>query len=324
MNSIDGEVKVDYLNANGLTIGSQYGLIMSYHNQSVVFTPFNIDKTHFTHATIATCVYKDTVIELNESRLSYPFLLRIWTIKSIGVNPASELTLNFPKKNHFVGDTKITNIDEANINFWNVILPSIFVHKINSKINIGLCVHYNNKTTGIVVGYYNSTSIIVNTYTLKQLINGQDYYYSNLYYPLSINKDNKLYVVDDWKQYENGLIKNDVLLEIQDIPINIVSDENGRKPVLYYEKLNNDIYMDSWITCTFMEKDNHDIKIKILRNQMEQSISIPRKPLHELLYIPYYSSDDNLSFEQLHMHMGIERFDIIGKDLQRNPQKMFV
>ena len=45
--NIEGAIRVDYLNSDGSVAGSVNGLIMSYHNQSVIFTPFDINKTHF-------------------------------------------------------------------------------------------------------------------------------------------------------------------------------------------------------------------------------------------------------------------------------------
>jgi hypothetical protein len=323
MNVIDGIVRIDYLNPNGSVAGTQNGLIISNYNQSVLLSPFNINKEHYTHSKNALCIFNDQVIELNESRLSYSFLIRIWNIKLVDCNPISKLTINFPKKNHIVNDIKLDSVEDGNINFWNIILPSIFIQSISKIVNISSIIHFNNKVTGIVVSHQNDKSIIINTYTLKQLINGQDFYYSNLYYGLSLNYKNQIYVKENWNQYENCLIKDDILLEIENTPINIFYDAKGRKPVLYYEKLDKDIYLDSWITCTFMEKDKEQINIKVIRNNIELNINVPRKPLYNEMQIPYYSNDDEqISFEKL--KINTERYINIGVDLQKNPHKLFI
>jgi hypothetical protein len=310
---IEGNIRVDYLNSDGSVAGSQSGLIMSYNNQSIIFTPFKINKNHFTHSQNAICVYNDHVIEMNESRLSYPFLIRIWTIKSMGINPASELTNNIPKKNHIINHIRIDKITDVNINFWHKILPSILAHEIDGMVEIGSVVHCNNKVSGIVVHNFDNKSIIINTYTLKQLINGQDYLYSNLYYGLSINKENNFYVKQDWDQYSNCLIKDDIILEIENTPINVH---------MYFDKFNKHIYIDTWITCMFMEKENHELKFKILRDKKEMLINIPRIPITDIMQISFYTNNDELpSFEKINT---LERYAKIGIDLQMNPKKLFV
>jgi hypothetical protein len=325
MHSIDGICRIDFINSDGSISGSQNGLIISNYNQSILFSPFNINKNHFTHAKNAICTYKDNVIELTESRLSFPFLLRIWNITLIEDNPISKLTINFPKKNHILDDIKLDSVNDININFWHCILPSIFVQEINKIVDVGSVIHNNNKVTGIIVMNYQEKSIIISTYILKQLINGHDYLYSSLYYGLSFNNNNQIYVKQNWNQYENCLVENDIILEIENNPIHVYHDVNGRKPMLYYEKFDKDIYIDSWITCTFMEKDKEEIKIKVLRNNIELCISVPRKPLYNEMQIPYYSNnEDQLSFEKLSIYSKEERYSKIGYDLQRNPHKLFV
>jgi len=310
---IEGSIRVDYLNSEGSVTGYQNGLIMSYHNQTVIFTPFNINRNHFTHSPNAVCVYNDTVINMNESRLSYPFLIRIWNIKPLGINPASELTNNFPKKNHIINKFKIDKVNDVNINLWHKILPSIFVHEIDYLADIGSVIHCNNKVTGIIISHLNNKSIIINTYTLKQLINGQDYLYANLYYGLSINEDNKIYVKQDWEQYNNCLLKDDIILEIKNIPVSME---------MLFEKFNKNIYIDSWITCMYMEKENDELKFKILRNRREMEISVPRIPLYNIMQIPYYSdNEEQISFEKINT---LERYAYIGVDLQKNSKKLFV
>jgi hypothetical protein len=106
----------------------------------------------------------------------------------------------------------------------------------------------------MVIEHLNNKSIIINTYTLKQLINGQDYFYANLYYGLSINDNNNIYVKQDWDQYTNCLIKDDIILEIENTPVSMH---------MYFDKFNKYIYIDTWITCMYMEKENHELKFKI-------------------------------------------------------------
>jgi len=310
---IEGSIRVDYLNSDGSIAGSQNGLIMSYHNQTVIFTPFKINKNHFTHLENAICVYNDIIIEMNESRLSEPFLIRIWNIKSLGINPSSELTNNIPKKNHYVNDIKIDKINDININFWHKNLPSVFVQEIEMIIDIGSVVHCNNKVTGIVINHFDNKSIIINTYTLKQLINGQDYFYANLYYGLSINHENKIYIKQDWDQYNNCLIKDDVILEIDNTPVGMH---------MYFDKFNKNIYIDSWITLMYMEKENHELKFKILRNEKEIYINIPRIPIKNIMQIPFYSNNEEYaSFEKINT---LDRYSNVGIDLQMNPKRLFV
>lgn len=310
---IEGSIRVDYLNSDGSVAGSQNGLIMSYHNQTVVFTPFKINRDDFTHLPNAVCVYNDTVIEMNQSRLSHPFLIRIWNIKSIGVNPASELTINIPKKNHMINHHKIDKINDVNINFWHIVLPSIFMHEVDIMVDVGSVVQSNNKVTGIVVSNLNKKSIILNIYTLKQLINGQDYLYSNLYYGLSVNKENKIYVKQDWEQYTNCLVKDDIILEIENLQVSMY---------MLFDKFNKNIYIDSWITCMYMEKENDELKFKILRNGEQMEINVPRIPISNIMQIPYYTDiKDNISFEKINI---LERCSVIGNNLQMNPNKLFV
>jgi uncharacterized protein YkvS len=310
---IEGSIRVDYLNSDGSVAGYQNGLIMSYHNQSVIFTPFKINSDHFTHLENAICIHNDIVIQMNESRFAYPFLIRIWNIKSLGINSASELTNNIPKKNHIINNTKIEKINDININIWHKNLPSIFAHEIETIVDIGSIVHYNNKVTGIVIEHLNNSSIIVNTYTLKQLINGQDYFYANLYYGLSINDKNNIYVKQDWDQYTNCLIKDDIILEIENTPVSMH---------MYFDKFNKHIYIDTWITCMYMEKENHELKFKILRNQKEQYINVPRIPIKDIMRIPFYSTtEEQESFEKINT---LDRYSNIGRDLQMNPKKLFV
>jgi len=314
MNIIEGAIRVDYLNVDGSIVGSQNGLIMSYYDQTVIFTPFNINKDHFSHLKNAVCVFKDKIIEMNESRLSHPFLIRIWNIPSNGINPSSEITINFPKRNHYLNNIKLDIVNDININFWHITLPSLYAHEINIVTELGSVIHYNNKVTGMIVSVLNNKSIIINTYTLKQLINGQDYNYANLYYGLSKTPNNEFYVKEDWEQYENCLVRNDIILEIENIPISMY---------MYFEKFNKDIYIDSWITSMYMEKDTHELRFKILRDNKELYINVPRKPFYYQMQIPYYSNEDEqVSFEKIHMNK--DRFAKIGYDLQKNPKQIFV
>lgn len=326
MEVIDGSIQVSYINEQGITVNTQNGLMMSCYDQTVIFTPLNINKSHFSHLKNAVCIIDDKVYELKESRLAHPFLIRIWNIKYTGINPVSELTINFPKKNHYIKDQKIDMVNDIYINMWHVILPSIFAHEINIIVELGSVLHYNNKVSGMVVTHFQDKSIIISTYTLKQLINGQDYFYANIYYGLSLNQKNNIYVKEDWEQYENSLVKDDIILEIENVPIVVVEDENKRKKVtLYSDKYNKYVYIDTWITCMYLEKDKDNLQCKIIRNNTEMSVNIPRKPLSIIMQIPYYSNDeDGISFEKISTQSTVERYIKIGQDLKMNPKKLFV
>jgi len=311
---MDYSIKLDYLNNEGNVIGSQNGLIMSYHDQTVIFSPFNHDKHHFTHQN-AICIINDTVINLTKSRLAHPFLLRIWEIECNRINPASELTINFPKKNHSINKMKIENIQDIDINMWHAVLPPILAHQINMNVDIGSITYINNQVTGIIVATMKNMSIIINVYSLKQLINGFDYNYANIYYGIGI-KNNIFYIQKDFDQYTNCLLENDILVSI-----------NGTKveKEMYYEKFNKFLYIDTWITCMYMEKENDNLNVHIIREGVEMTIKVPRKPLDHIIQIPYYSENDTkISFELLTINKSIERFRQIGEDLQVHPEKIFV
>lgn len=315
----EGGIKLDYINPDGSLAGSQRGLIISYYDQTAILSPFNIDKTHFSHLPNVICTINDNVIELNNSRLAMPFLIRIWNIKYNGINQASDLTLNFPKKNQYLNDVKLDNVNDINISFWTKYLPSIYAHDINIITEIGAVIHYNNKVTGMVVTHVNDKSIIINTYTLKQIINGQDYNYSNLYYGLSINNHNKLYVKENWELYDNCLMKDDIILTIEDIPVEILN----KRPVMFFDKFNQYINFDTWITCMFLEKEKDTLKFKILRNDKQFEIIIPRKPLSNIIQFPYYADIDKMSLEKL-LILDEERTRKIRDDIQKNPKILFV
>jgi hypothetical protein len=312
---MDYITRVDFLKADGSIIGSVNGLIMSYYDQSVIFTPFDINKEHFTHAKNAICVINDKIIDLNSSRLSHPFLLRIWNIPYNGINPSSELNINFPKKNHEIyGVSKINDIDYIDINFWHRILPPILAHQISDNVQVGTITQFNNKVTGIVVTKMFGKSIIINTYTLKQLISGLDFYYSNLFYHFGINKSRQIYVKEDWDQYDNCLQKGDILLTIE----NVIVDRT-----MHYEKFNKDLHIDTWLTYMFMEKDNNELNCAISRDSKIHNIKVPRKPLYEIMQIPYYSNDETMSFEKMHINTDIDRYNKFSKELYENPKKIF-
>ena len=315
---ITGVINIDFINEQGIKLGSQLGLIMSYYDQTVVFSPFTINKNHFTHTKYGQFIYNDKIIHLDNSRYSYPFLIRVWTLPSgLCINPASELTINLPKKSHNIlgYDFKIDTIIDKDINFWHQILPPFLGHEINNIYPLGTITYFNNKVTSIVVSHFNKCSILVNVFTLKQIITGMDFNYSGLYYSIKLKPDRKtFYVYEDWDQYENGLKKDDIILEIENVPINIE---------MYYEKLSRDLYIDTWITMMYIEKDNIDLTIKIKRNDEIKNVKIPRKPLYNIMQIPYYSNDIcKVSFEL--MHTDDDRFIKIGKDLLVNSKKLFI
>jgi len=259
---LDGITKIAYIN-NDKLIGVQNGLIMSYHNQTFVISPFDNNIDHFTNLSNAICKYGDLVIKLNSSRYVFPYFLRVWEIDHLAVNPASEMTINFPQKNHKInidnninGDNKINTIKNIEFNGWHSALPPILMHEINSMYKLGTVLYHNNKITGMIIKHFNSNSIILSMHLLKQVINGTDLNYGNLYYGLKVNNKNQIYVYQDWDIYTNKLKEGDIILQINDNTVNLN---------MLYEKYSNIIGFDTWITIMFLEYDQ--LKFKIKRNQ---------------------------------------------------------
>jgi len=316
-----GVVLTNFISNRNENFGSLNGLIMSYYDQTVLITPFDINKQHYTHAKNAVIYINRIEIRLEESRYSYPFLLRVWKIPSVisGINPSSDLTINYPKKNHEIYGTnnKIDKINDMDISFWHLNLPTFFGHIIDAIYPIGTITYFNNKPTGIIVKNNENSSIIVNAFTLKQIISGLDFYYSGLYYGINVLPDKKtFYVCSDWDMYINCLKKNDIIVSINKIPISMN---------MYYEKLSKELYIDTWITMMFMEKDNDVLDFEIIRNGSYMKINIPRKPLYEIMQIPYYSEDNNkVSFEKLQIYSDNERYKQIGEQLKNEPQRLFM
>jgi len=322
MDNLDGLIWTDFLSDAGEVIGSQNSLIMSYYDQTVLLTPFDIDKNHFTHANYISITIKNKLIHLKISRYSYPFLLRVWQISNniaFGINSSSEMTINYPKKNHYIYGTpqKIDKINDIDINFWHVTLPPFFAHEIIGEYPIGTITYLNNKPTGIIVQVKNAKSIIVNAFTLKQIISGLDFNYSGLYYGINQTHNKRyFYVSSDWDMYVNSLKKNDIILSINKTPISMY---------MPYDKLSRELFIDTWITLMFMEKDNNELEFEIMRNDSYMKINIQRKPLYELMQVPYYSDDvNNISLGSLHTNQHIERYKLFGEELKKNPQKLFM
>jgi hypothetical protein len=244
--------------------------------------------------------------------------LRVWTLENkIGINPAAELTINFPKKNHLIygSSTNIVNINDVDINFWHPTLPPFLAHVIDNKYPLGKVIHFNNKPTGIIVSHIQNKSIIVNVYTLKQIAIGLDFNYAGLYYKLKLSKEKQIYIAEDWDQYDNCLKQNDILIEIQDTPVGKEMD---------YPKLSKYLFIDTWITLMFMEKDNEELDCKVIRDGNQISVKIPRKPLSNFMQISYYTDDDNkMSFEKIHVHNDEERFNKFNYELNKNPKLLF-
>lgn len=306
---IEGSIVVNFVNIDGTLAGTQNGLIMSYYDQTIVFTPFDINKNHFSHLTNAYCIINDKVVKMDNSRYSYPFLLRVWTIIYNGINPVSELTILQPKKNHIIDGNKIDMIKDIDINFWNAILPPILAHQIPNTVPIGSISYYNNKVTGMVVTH-TPYIILLNTFTLKLIASGIDYNYANLYYGLSIHTH--FYVKQDWDQYEDGFQIDDIIISVEGIEINTE---------MHYERLSRKLYIDTWFTYMFMERS--ELSFKIIRKNKELTVKILRKPLYEIMQIPYYSKDDTkISFEALQIYKN--ECNIKFKyELLKNPKLLF-
>jgi len=314
MNIPEGIIDINYINERGQCQGSQKGLMMTYHHQTFVLTGFEVEQTHFSHCNDASFVYKDKNIQLTRSRYVFPFYIRIWEIDKIPVNIASDQTINFPNKNHYINNIKINKICAIEYNGWHITLPPVYFHQINNNYPIGTVIYINNKITGMVVHHLEKTSIIISTYFIKQIIQGYDLNYANLYY--SIDKiDNIFYVKDDWDIYPNNnkLEKNDIILEIDNKKINYN---------MFNDKINDYISIDTWITLLFFEKNELNIKIK--RNNQIMNILIPRIPIHNILQIKYYTTcSSDITFENMILNIGKERYDNIRNDLKYNPKKMF-
>jgi hypothetical protein len=320
MDSIDGIITINYIDDTGKTIGSQQGLMMSFHHQTFVFSPFEIDQTHFTHAPNINLIYKDTLLDIVSHRIVYQYFLRVWEVKGNGINPATEMTINFPNKNHYINNDKIDIVNKIEYNGWHIVLPSLYFHQINSLYRIGSIIYTKNKITGMVINNLNDTSIIISMYFLKQIMNGIDLNYANLYYGLDIKKNeqnfNEIYVKDDWEIYsgQNKLEKNDILLLIDD---NIVKYE------MYNDKIKEFVSIDTWITLLYSEKP--EITIRINRNNKIMDVIIPRIPIHNILQIKYYSPKlDEITFGQIQQNNTIERYAKIGKEILDNPKKIFI
>ena len=320
MDSIDGIITINYIDNTGKTLGSQQGLMMSFHHQTFVFSPFEIDQTHFTHAPNINLIYKDNILDIVSHRIVFQYFLRVWEVKGNGINPATEMTINFPNKNHFINNDKIDIINKIEYNGWHIVLPSLYFHQINSTYRIGSIIYTKNKITGMVINNFNETSIIISMYFLKQIMNSIDLNYANLYYGLDIKKNeqnlNEIYVKEDWEIYsgENKLEKNDILISIDD---NIVEYE------MYNDKIKEFISIDTWITLLYYEKS--EIRIKVNRNNSIIDVIIPRIPIHHILQIKYFSSNPNeITFGELQKHKKIERYVKIGQEILANPKKIFV
>ena len=273
-----------------------------------------MDQTHFSHCMNAFFVYKDKKVEMTISRYVYPFFIRIWNIDEIRINNASDMTIHFPNKNHYINNNKINHIYTSEYSGWHIALPPVHFHQINSKCPIGSAVYSNNKITGMVVHNLDNHSLIISTYFIKQIIQCNDINYANLYYGIDKIGD-IFYVKDDWVVYpdDNKLEKNDIILEIDNKKINYI---------MYNDKINDNISIDTWITLLFFEKS--EINIKIKRNNQIINVIIPRIPIHDILQINYFSSDTNeITFENMRLNVGKERYDNFRNDLKNNPQKMF-
>jgi hypothetical protein len=294
--------------------------MMSFHHQTVVFTPFEINQRHFTHATHINFTYKDKSFDIMTSRYVYPFFIRVWAIGELGVNPASEMNINFPNKNHIINNTKINTITKIEYNGWHIALPPVYLHQLSDIYQLGSIIYYKNKITGMVIKHFNETSLIISMYFLKMIINCIDMNYANLYYTLDM-RDNKynnkeIYVKDDWDIYlnNNKLCKNDIIVEI---------DNTIVKYQMFNTKINEYVTIDTWITLMYLEKS--ELNFKIIRNNQIKNVVIPRIPFDNIVQIKYYSNNpEEITFEKLILNQNIERYNMIGQELLANPKKMFV
>jgi len=310
---MEGILNIHFINEEGLVAGTQYGLMMSFHYQTVVFTPFVHDSKHFTHCSHAYFTLNDKVIELVESRYAYPYFLRVWTTTPTGINSASEMTINFPNKNHSINGKRIENIKNIEFNGWHIILPPIYVQAINKYVELGTIVYNKSKITGIVIKHHNDESIILGMYFLKHIINGLDMNYAGIYYGMS-KVDDKIVVTEDWDLYENGLKINDIILKIEDVKVN---------DTMYMNKIDNYIYIDTWITWMYM--DHSELNLTVKRNSSIMNIKIPRIPISYIMQYKYYSKNlDDITFEKLILNSTNSRYSVIGNQLKNNPKQLFL
>lgn len=315
MNIPEGIININFLDDNGKVLGYQQGLMISYHHQTFVLTAFDTVNTHFTHGKLANFVYKDKNFELITSRYVYPYYIRIWEIAETNINNATDMNISFPNKNHYIDNNiKIDYIKGIEYNGWHVALPPVYLHQINDRYTLGSIIHLKNKITGMVISHLENTSLIISMYFIKQIIQGCDLNYANLYYGINIS-NNEFYIQDDWDIYSNPvkLEKNDILLEIDNYPI---------KYEMYNDKIKEFVSIDTWITLQYFEVSELNIKIK--RNNKIMNIIVPRIPIHNILQIKYYLSESvGFSFENMKINIGNERYDEFRNELKLNPKKMF-
>jgi hypothetical protein len=310
---IEGILNIHFINEDGVVVGSQYGLMMSFHYQTVVFTPFIHVSKHFTHCKHAYFSINDKVIELIESRYAYPYFVRVWNTAPTGVNSASEMTINFTNKNHIVNDSKIDNIKNIEYNGWHVNLPPIYFQAIDKYIELGTVTYHKNKITGIVVKHNNNESIILGMYFLKQIINGLDMNYAAIYYGMC-NVDDKIIVTEDWDIYPDSLKINDIILKIEDVKAG---------ETMFMNKIDKYIYIDTWISWMYMEHSELNITVK--RDNKILNIKIPRIPLSHIIQYKYYSNNsDETTFEKLILNSTNSRYSTIGEQLKNNPKQLFL
>lgn len=311
---LEGILNIHFINEDGAVCGTQYGLMMSFHYQTVVFTPFVHDSKHFTHSKQAYFSINDKVMELVESRYAYPYFVRVWTISPTGINSASEMTINFSNKNHIINNgTKIENIKNIEYNGWHISLPPIYVQAINGNIELGTVIHHKNKITGIVIKHHNDESIILGMYFLKQLINGLDMNYAAIYYGMK-KVDDKIVITEDWDVYPSGLKVNDIILKIEDVKV----DET-----MFMDKIDKYIYIDTWISWMYMEHSELNITVK--RDNKIYNIIIPRIPLSNIMQYKYYSEiSDDITFEKIILNPKNSRYNMIGNKLKNNPKQLFI
>jgi hypothetical protein len=255
---------------------------------------------------------------MTESRYAYPFFVRIWEIASNGINPSSDFTINFPQQKHSISDNinniKFKELIDIEYNGWHVSLPPIYMHAITEIIPLGSVIHYKNKITGLAVTYKDDKTLFLSIYFLKQLINGIDINYSALYYGIkSINSN--IVVAEDWNLYSSNLLHlGDIIESIDNIRV-------GSR--MYMPKINSDIYIDSWISWMFFEKEELEFVVK--RNNIKYAIKIPRIPLNYIMQIKYYSDiNTDITLEKINIKREEDRYILIGNELRDNPKKFFI
>jgi len=240
----------------------------------------------------------------------------------MGINNRSEC-INFVKKNHYCSENEqVTIIKTINFSDW-LYLPPVYMQSIiNKQIDIGVATYHKNSNTheckisGIVIMHKqiddNINSIVVDVYTLKQIMEHIDDFYSNMYYLFEI-VNNRIYVKENWDIYENLLHVGDRLITIENTPVNLY---------MHHDETNKDLHFETWITMMYMK--NETLVCKVNRNNQIVNISIPRIPLSNIIQYKYYSENPTeITLEKMYTNPTDINVKRVYDTICNNPKKLF-